>query len=180
MKDILEMFNVFDFDILEDWLEETEALRREGKGYKKIKAYLRTQDPLWTGKMLWEFEYCLKVRRENTIIQRETESQEKDSNEKVLFVQRGNILIDKHRHEVGVKIPGEDSWDGKNRVWFLPKHKGGRPKIKIPLNHIKARHLQGASTRAIAKELNISKSTVATILKKGNSTAGLVGFYHAI
>ena len=167
MKDIgylPEMFSVFD-DVIDDWLEEAEALHKKGVNYKKIKAYIRTLDPRWTGKMLWEFEYCLKVRKENAIIQ-PTKDRQRDK-ENVLFFQHHNILIDKRRHEVGLKIPGEDIWEGKNRTWFLPKDKRGRPKIERPLNLIKAMHLQGLSTRAIAEELRISKSTVATIIKKG-------------
>jgi len=43
----------------------------------------------------------------------------------------------------------------------------GRPKVKVDLDQVKALHSQGYSTRAIAQELGLTKSTAANLV---NST----------
>ena len=41
----------------------------------------------------------------------------------------------------------------------------GRPKVKVDLDQVKALHSQGYSTRAIAQELGLTKSTAANLVK---------------
>jgi len=42
----------------------------------------------------------------------------------------------------------------------------GRPKVKVDMDQVKALHSQGYSTRAIAEELGLTKSTAANLVKK--------------
>ena len=48
-------------------LEEASQLRREGRGWKYIKRYLKAQDPRWTFLLLWQLEKVLKVGGLNPI-----------------------------------------------------------------------------------------------------------------
>jgi DNA invertase Pin-like site-specific DNA recombinase len=41
----------------------------------------------------------------------------------------------------------------------------GRPRVKVDLGQVKALHTQGYSTRAIAQELGLTKSTAANVVK---------------
>ncbi len=42
----------------------------------------------------------------------------------------------------------------------------GRPKVSVDMDQVKALHSQGYSTRAIAEELGLTKSTAANLVKK--------------
>ena len=42
----------------------------------------------------------------------------------------------------------------------------GRPKVKVNLERLKTLYTQGCSTRAIAKELGLKKSTAANLVKR--------------
>ncbi len=46
----------------------------------------------------------------------------------------------------------------------------GRPKVQVDLDQVKALHSQGYSTRAIAQELGLTKSTAATLVTRVANT----------
>jgi len=193
-----------------DNLEKASNLRREGKGWKYIERYLKTQDPRWTNQLFSNLKLVLKTGGLNP--EPELDNPEKyETKELIPLGQRDRAaqqlaqrcalthidyseayrrmenLYNEMDQPLAVSIQDDEDFDFYSLndccrwLWcfyrfdyilgdgITEKHKGsGRPdKITLKIEDTAFRRAQeGRTTRDIAQELNISKSTVAEIIKK--------------